>query len=89
MPGILIQGHQIGKSYGNQNYMVSTYPNLNHQGFVNIMNNKARKIQTLLNRNKFRTKTQPILNNRVNARTLETYHNLPPGVLVSHFPIDF
>jgi hypothetical protein len=89
MTGILIQGHLIGKSYGNRNYMVSTYPDLNHQGYVNVMNNKARKIQTLLNRNKFRTKTQPILNNRVNARTLETYRNLPPNTLVSYFPIDF
>jgi hypothetical protein len=89
MTGILIQGHLIGKSYGNRNYMVSTYPDLNHQGMVTVMNNKARKIQTLLNRNKFRTKTQPILNNRVNARTLENVYNLPPNTLVSYFPIDF
>jgi hypothetical protein len=89
MPGIFIQGHLIGKSYGNRNYMVSSYPNLNHQGYQDVMNNKATKIQSLFVRNKFRTKTQPTLNNRVNAKTVETFHNLPPNTLVSHFPIDF
>ena len=89
MPGIYIQGHLIGKSYGNRNYLFATYPDLNHQGFQDIMNSKARKIQTLLNHNRFRTKTQPILNNRVNAKTVETFYNLPPSTLVSHFPIDF
>lgn len=89
MPGISIQGHIVGRMYGNRNYMVSTYPDLSHQGYQDVMNNKARTIQTLLNRNKFRTKTQPILNNRVNARAVENFHNLPPNTLVSHFPIDF
>ena len=89
MTGILIQGHQIGRSYGSRNYLFSSYPDLTHQGYQNLLNNKATKIQTLLNRNKFKSKTKPILNNRVNARTVEKFHNLPLNTLVSHFPIDF
>jgi len=89
MPGIFIQGHLIGKSYGNRNYLLTTYPTLQHPQYQNLMNNRATKIQSLFVRNKFRTKTQPILNNRVNAKTVETFHNLPPNTLVSYFPTDF
>jgi hypothetical protein len=89
MPGIFIQGRQIGKSYGNRNYLFATYPDLGHQDYHNIIENKASKIQSLFVRNKFKKKTKPILNDRINARTIETFHNLPPNTLVSHFPIDF
>ena len=86
MPGIFIQGRQVGKSYGSIHYLFSTYPNLGHQDYHNIMEDKATKIQSLLLHNKFRKKTKPILNDRINARTVETFYNLPPNTLVSHFP---
>jgi hypothetical protein len=39
MPGIFIQGHLIGKSYGNRNYLFTTYPTLQHPQYQNLMNN--------------------------------------------------
>lgn len=82
---MFFQGHQIGKKYGNKEYLQKKYPNLHYQDYQRIVHDKATKLQSLFIKNKFRTYNKPILQDRMNAKMIEKSKNLPKNVLASNF----
>lgn len=82
---MFFQGNKgYGKKFGNKEYLKTRYPNLKFKDYQNLVDNKATTIQSLFIRNKFRTYTKPILNDRINAKMVEKKKNLPTNTIVQY-----